>query len=100
MQVESKEGSAHAPPPKEGVLRSRKLWGRERGASEQGSAALHVKQRVFFLWGLQEQQLLAKPFLSQQRPPRHGPSSPEMANQGNNAAVAKREILTRMNRKT
>lgn len=53
------------PPPKEGVLRSGKLSGREQGASEQGSATLHVKQGVFFLWGLQEQQLLAKPFLSQ-----------------------------------
>lgn len=45
------------------------------------------------------QQLLVKPFLSQQRPPRHHLLSPEMANQGNNATVAKWEILTRMNKK-
>lgn len=66
-------------PPEGGGAQEQEGVGKGTGASEQGSAALHVKQSVFFLWGLQEQWLLAKPFLLQQRPPRHGPFSPEMA---------------------
>jgi hypothetical protein len=54
-------------------------------------------RRLMATWG---EQLLIKPSLSQRRPPHHCPLSPEMAKQGNNAAVAKWEILTRMNRKT
>lgn len=100
-QYKSNPRRAAPMPPKGGGAQEQESVGKGMGrASEQGSAALHVKQSVFFLWGLQEQQLLVKPFLSQQRPPHHSPFSPEMANQGNNAAVAKREILTRMNRKT
>lgn len=77
------------------------MWGREWGGRLNRVPPPSMLNRVCsFCGGLQEQQLLVKPFLSQQRPPHHSPFSPEMANQGNNAAVAKREILTRMNRKT